>query len=249
MADVLMEVCCGSTDDVLQAKAGGADRVELNSDLFHGGLTPSIGSLEVAKAETGLPIMTMVRPREGGFHYTEMEFKTMLADAKELLAHGADGVVFGFLKEDGTVDAERCRAMLDVIGGRQAVFHRAVDVVPDWRAAIDILASLGVTRILTSGQADNVFDGAATVAEMIRYARGRIQILPGAGVSAGNVREIVEKTGCTQVHVAVHRLCYDRSTLGNARIFFGGAIYPPEDRYQMIDREAVGRIRAQADDR
>ena len=70
MSSVLIEVCCGSADDVIQAKLARADRVELNSDLFHGGLTPTIGSFRVAKRETGLPIMTMIRPREGGFCYT-----------------------------------------------------------------------------------------------------------------------------------------------------------------------------------
>lgn len=52
MSSVLIEVCCGSADDVIQAKLAGADRVELNSDLFHGGLTPTIGSFCVAKRET-----------------------------------------------------------------------------------------------------------------------------------------------------------------------------------------------------
>ena len=76
-----MEVCCGSADDVIQAKLAGADRVELNSDLFHGGLTPTAGSLRVAKRETGMKIMAMVRPREGGFCYTGAEFMTALEDA------------------------------------------------------------------------------------------------------------------------------------------------------------------------
>ena len=66
MKKVLLEICCGSADDVIEAYRAGADRVELNSDLFHGGLTPTVGSLTVAKRETGLKIMAMVRPREGG---------------------------------------------------------------------------------------------------------------------------------------------------------------------------------------
>ena len=96
MSRVLLEVCCGSADDVIQAHKAGADRVELNSDLFHGGLTPTLGELVVAKRETGMKIMTMVRPREGGFCYTEAEFATAVEDAMLLLSHGADGLVFGF---------------------------------------------------------------------------------------------------------------------------------------------------------
>ncbi len=244
MSKVIVEVCCGSAQDVIEAKKAGADRVELNSDLFHGGLTPSVGELIVAKRETGLPIMAMVRPREGGFCYTPCEYQTALADARALLDAGADGIVFGFLKPDGTVDTDRCREMRALIGGKTAVFHRAIDVTPDWKAAVDTLCELKIDRILTSGQAPSVWEGAPVVAEMVRYARGRIQILPGAGVTRQNAAALVAQTGCTQVHAAIYKLCFDRSALGNPSIFFGGAIYPPEDRYNLIDNAAIGDIRA-----
>ena len=116
MSSGLLEVCCGSADDVIQAHLAGADRVELNSDLFHGGLTPTVGSLRVAKRETGMKIMTMIRPREGGFCYTEAEFAVCLEDARALLEAGSDGLVFGFLREDGTVDADRTREICDKAG-------------------------------------------------------------------------------------------------------------------------------------
>ena len=159
MPKLIVEACCGSADDVIEAQKAGADRVELNSNLSLGGLTPSLGTLKTAKAETGLPIMAMVRPRESAFLYTAAEFRTALLDAEALLANGADGIVFGFLNSDGTVDAGRCREMLRLASKSQTVFHRAIDVVPDWRAAIDLLCELGVTRILTSGQRASVFDG------------------------------------------------------------------------------------------
>lgn len=244
MSSVLIEVCCGSADDVIQAKLAGADRVELNSDLFHGGLTPTIGSFRVAKRETGLPIMTMIRPREGGFCYTAAEFSVCMEDAKALLTAGADGLVFGCLHEDGRIDLERTRALtqLALDAGKEAVFHRAIDVVPDWREAIDQLAALSVTRILTSGQEPDVFYGTDTVREMIAYARGRVQILPGAGITLKNVARIVQETGADQIHVAAHRTMFDRSVENNRAIYYGGCLYPPEDRFSMIDREAIRGI-------
>ena len=183
MKRVLLEVCCGSADDVIEAWKAGADRVELNSDLFHGGLTPTVGSLRVAKRETALPIMTMVRPREGGFCYTEAEFAVCLEDARVLLENGSDGLVFGFLSPDGRLDRERTArlAAIALEAGKEAVFHRAIDVVPDWRETLDQLIELGITRVLTSGQEPDVAYGTQTVREMIDYAAGRIQILPGAG--------------------------------------------------------------------
>ena len=247
MSSVLIEVCCGSADDVIQAKLAGADRVELNSDLFHGGLTPTVGSLRVAKRETGLPVMAMIRPREGGFCYTEAEFAVCLEDARALLDAGADGLVFGFLHEDGRVDLERTRRLagLALEAGKEAVFHRAIDVVPDWREAIDRLASIPVTRILTSGQAPDVADGTETVREMIAYARGRLQILPGAGITRRNAARVVRETGADQIHVAAHRSVFDRSVENNRAIFYGGCLYPPEDRFSVIDRDAVREISGQ----
>lgn len=247
MSRVLIEVCCGSADDVIQAHLAGADRVELNSDMFHGGLTPTLGSLRVAKRETGLKVMAMVRPREGGFCYSPAEFAVCLEDARLLLEHGADGLVFGFLKENGTIDRERTEqlARLALDAGKDAVFHRAIDVVPDWREAIDQLAELGVTRILTSGQEPDVSLGTATVREMIAYARGRIQILPGAGITLRNASRVVAETGADQIHVAAHRQVFDRSVDNNRAIFYGGCLYPPEDRHALIDRELIRGIASQ----
>ncbi|MCI8652505.1 MAG: copper homeostasis protein CutC [Angelakisella sp.] len=244
MGRILLEVCCGSADDVIQAYRAGASRVELNSDLFHGGLTPTLGELIVAKRETGMQIMAMVRPREGGFCYTEGEFATAVEDAKLLLAHGADGLVFGFLHQDGTLDRERTRVLagLAQAAGKESVFHRAIDVVPDWPAALDQLISLGITRVLTSGQEADVSLGTDTVREMIRYAGGRIQILPGAGITARNMDRIIAETGCSQIHLAAHKIQWDTSVNNNRAIYYGGALYPPEDRFQVIDSDYIGSM-------
>ena len=244
MKKILVEVCCGSADDVIEAKKAGADHVELNSDLFHGGLTPTVGSLLVAKRETGMKIMTMIRPREGGFCYTEAEFAVAIEDAKQLLANGSDGLVFGFLHTDGTIDVKRTAilAKLAYSAGKEAVFHRAIDVVPDWKQALDLLIDLNITRVLTSGQEADVSNGTETVREMIRYAAGRIQILPGAGITARNYQRIVAETGTDQIHLAAHRSVADTSVLNNRSIFYGGCLYPPEDRFNMIDKEYISGI-------
>ena len=243
MKNYLLEVCCGSVEDVLQAERGGADRVELNSCLFHGGLTPSIGELITVKQLSKLPAMTMVRPRQGGFCYTDAEYKTALADAEQLLAHGADGLVVGFLHEDGTVDRERTKELVRIASGKPCVFHRALDVVPDWKRALDTLIDLGITRVLTSGQESDVFFALDTIAEMIQYVDGAIEILPGAGITLKNVQKVVAATGCTQVHLARHKSLPDLSVQNNRSIYYGGALYPPEDRFEITDREYVNAVR------
>ena len=247
MSKPLLEICCGSADDVLEAWHAGADRVELNANLFQGGLTPTLGALQVARRETPLPIMTMVRPRAGGFCYTALEFETATADARLMLQNGADGIVFGFLQEDGTVDAARTRAMVALAGSKQTVFHRALDVTPDWRKALETLIRIGVTRVLTSGQAPSAYYGMETIAEMVRFADGAIEILPGAGINQRNAQRLMAETGCTQIHLSRHRKVPDPSTANNRDIFFGGALYPPEDTYNLIDGAYVGALRSLID--
>ena len=244
MKNILLEVCCGSADDVIEAWKAGANRVELNSNLFQGGLTPTIGTLQVVKSHVDIPVMTMVRPRGGGFCYTNIEYQTMQADARLLLDHGADGLVFGFLHEDGTIHEERTRAFVEIAEGRPAVFHRALDVTPDWKRALDTLIRLGVTRVLTSGQASDVFFALDTIAEMIRFAGDAIEILPGAGITLENVERVVKTTGCSQVHVARHKSMPDPSTNNNRSIYYGGALYPPEDRFDVTDGAYIAAVRS-----
>lgn len=241
---ILLEVCCGSADDVVQAHLGGADRVELNSSLFHGGLTPSLGSLKIAKERTPLPVIAMLRPRQGGFCYTEAEFAVALTDAREMVRAGADGLVFGFLHPDGTIDEARCQKVIDIAreAGKAAVFHRAIDVTPDWKQALDTLIRLGVDRVLTSGQEPDVFFALDTIREMIQYAGDAIEILPGAGVTLRNAARIAAYTGARQLHIARHKLQTDASTANNRDIYFGGALYPPEDRYGLIDSAYIHEV-------
>ncbi len=243
MKQYLLEVCCGSVEDVLQAERGGADRVELNACLFHGGLTPSIGELITVKQLSKLPVMTMVRPRQGGFCYTDAEYRTALADAEQLLAHGADGLVFGFLKADGSLDVERTKRLAQMAGTKTKVFHRAIDVAADWKKMLGQLIELGIDRVLTSGLAPDVFYGIDVIREMMDFAQSAIQILPGAGVNLKNVDRIIEVTGCDQIHVAKFRQYTDPSTANNRDIFFGGALYPPEDRYDVIDGDYIAAIK------
>ncbi len=244
MPKILLEICCGSADDVIEAARGGADRVELNNNLFQGGLTPSLGTLEIAKENVSVPVMAMVRPRSGGFCYTDTEFAVAKTDAKELLSHGADGLVFGFLHPDGTIDEKRTGELVGICGDKPSVFHRAIDVVPDWKRGLETLIRLGVTRVLTSDQQSDVFFALDTIAEMIRFAGDAIEILPGAGITRENVRKVVQATGCHQVHLARHRQVGDPSVNNNRSIYYGGALYPPEDRFDVTDQAYVRNVRA-----
>ena len=178
LSKILIEVCCGSVDDCVEAEKGHADRVELNSSLFLGGLTPSLGSIIEAKRRLKIPVMVMIRPRAGGFCYTQAEMAVMLNDAQLAVEHGAVGLVFGILKQDGSIDTERCRQIIELVNGREIVFHRAFDVIPEPFKALEQLIELGFTRILTSGQQRSVPEGIELIKKLIAQAGDKIEILP-----------------------------------------------------------------------
>lgn len=242
MHKILLEICCGSLDDAIEAERGGADRVELCAALFLGGLTPSLGTVIEAKSRLRIPVIVMIRPRGGGFCYSETEMAAMERDTSLAIEHGADGIVFGILKPDGAIDMERSRRIRRLIGDRQAVFHRAFDVTPDPFRALDQLIELGITRVLTSGQQDSAPEGAPLIKELIEHTAGRIEILPGGGIKPHLLRQFVEATRCTQIHLTAFKEATDTSTRGRPQVTFGGALYPPEDTFQITDSGLVQQI-------
>ena len=243
MSKVLVEICCGSAEDAIEAAAGGADRVELCSALFLGGLTPSLGSLQEVKRQTKIPVIAMNRPRQAGFCYSAAEFAVMERDTDLLLEHDADGIVFGILHAEGMVDIQRTQALRDRIGSSQAVFHRAFDVTPDPLLALEQLIDSGITRVLTSGQKNAAPDGASLVRRLIERAGGRIEVLPGAGITVDNVRQFIAGTGCTQIHMTALSTRTDTSALVNPEIHFGSPNGPPESAYELTDRNLVRRVK------
>jgi copper homeostasis protein len=198
---ILIEVAISTLADARVAHGAGADRLELNAALELGGLTPSIGTLALVRKMVPLPVVAMLRPRAGGFVYSDGEFLTMQRDADVLLAQGASGLAFGFLTVDRTVDADRTRALVRQLGpSRETVFHRAFDLTADPFAAMESLIDCGVRRILTSGQKATALAGADVIRRLIERSAGRIEILPGAGVTPENAAELMMRTGATQVH-------------------------------------------------
>ncbi len=242
MKELTIEICAGSLDDALAAEKAGAERIELNSSLFLGGLTPSLGSLRLVKKQTKLKVLTMVRPRAAGFLYTESEFETMKEDARLFIENGTDGLVFGFLTENGTVDIKRCSELIKIAGTKEKVFHRAIDVVPDPFKALDQLIDLGFTRVLTSGQEPTVYEGMDVIAEMVRYVKGKIEILPGGGITKKNAAKIAAYTGVTQLHFAALKQVAEPSTQHNPSIYYGGVLYPPENCFETADLAAMNDV-------
>jgi copper homeostasis protein CutC len=207
---IVLEIIVSSFQNARAAASGGADRFELCAALAMGGLTPSLGLLDAVKRE--FPViraMFMLRPREGGMAYAEAELSVMQRDAELALEHGADGLVFGVLTDRGDVDAIACKRLIEIARQRpgvQWVFHRAFDLVNDPAAALEQIIDLGFARVLTSGRAARAIDGLNEIRRTRERAAGRIEVLPGGGITSQNVAQIVLVTGVNQVHASLrHR--------------------------------------------
>lgn len=244
---ILLEVCTASVDDCVTAERGGADRVELNAGLELGGLTPSLGTLIAVRQAVQIPVIVMIRPRAGGFCYGDADFAVMARDVELAIAHGADGVAFGVLHEDGRVDGVRNARLIELAGKREVVFHRAFDVTPDPSAALEQLIALGVRRVLTSGQEPTAQRGADLIARLIGQAAGRIELLPGAGINRDTVADVLARTGCNQVHASLRRVCIDPSTAARPDLSFGVADRAGGGLFGVTNADSVREMRALLD--
>lgn len=247
MAEPLLEVCIASLGDALSAVEAGAGRVELNSALELGGLTPSAGLLrEVVEALSVSPatVIAMIRPRPGGFCYGKSDLRVMKRDVAMALRLGADGVALGVLTGTGEVDAERNAELIRPVlaQGKQAVFHRAFDLTPAPMDALETLVELGFHRVLTSGQAASALEGVGTIGALVRRAAGRIEILPGGGVRPSNVAQLMSFGGSAQLHGSMRTLRQDTSTRHQPGLRFGVAEVPPESVYGVTDQQLVAQV-------
>lgn len=242
----MIEICCGSYSDALAAWKGGAQRIELNSALALGGLTPSLSSLILTKQNTDLKVITMIRPRGAGFCYSEEDYQIMKQDAKIMLEHDADGLAFGFLDTQGLIDIERTREFVQLIHAyhKEAVFHRAFDCVQDPIKAIEQLIDLGVDRLLTSGLKAKAIDALDLLAKLQRDYGQDIEILAGSGIQASNVLEILEKTGLQQVHSSCKYWINDPTTV-QEDVSFAYAVSPHEEDYEIVSQQLVEKLLAQ----
>lgn len=205
MRAILVEAAVDSAEAAFAAVEAGAERVELCSDLDSGGLTPSAALLADLRPRLDVPILPMIRSRRGDFQYDAEEIETMLAQLHELRTLGADGFVFGALRGDRSIDTAAMARIVEAAEGLPVVFHRAFDRTPDLSASLQVLIGLGIERVLTSGGAERAILGVDRLASLMREARGRIGILPGGGIDAGNVHEIAARTGVTEVHARCER--------------------------------------------
>ena len=182
------------------AESAGADRVELCADAASGGITPSAGVIQCASERLRIPLFVMIRPRAGGFVYSEAALTAMDRDIAVCRELKVDGVVLGLLDVNNCIDKERTQAMVEAARPMEVTFHRAFDLAGDAMQALEDVIASGCSRLLTSGQNSTAEEGAPLIASLTEQAHGRIVIMPGSGVRAANLAQLARQTGATEFH-------------------------------------------------
>ena len=196
---IKIELCAASIEAIEIARKLNIDRIELCQDLEQGGLTPSAGLIQYAISKD-IETHVLIRPRAGGFHYSEMELEVILNDIIISKKLGVKGIVVGVLQANFELDISALQKIKAVSDGLELTFHRAFDESIDWKKSIDALVELGFNRILTSGFASNVEIGFENLKKMVEFAENQIEIMPGGGINAANIAKIINEISPKSIH-------------------------------------------------
>uniref|UniRef100_A0A8B9BE56 Copper homeostasis protein cutC homolog n=1 Tax=Anser brachyrhynchus TaxID=132585 RepID=A0A8B9BE56_9AVES len=232
----LMEVCVDSVESAVNAERGGAGRIELCAGLVEGGTTPSMGLLQVVKQCVRVPVFVMIRPRGGDFLYSDREVEVMKADIRLAKLHGADGLVFGALTEDGRIDTELCTALLAVCRPLPVTFHRAFDMVHDPQVALETLISLGFERVLTSGCDSSALEGLSLIKKLAEQVRG--------GITERNLQRILEGSTVSEFHCSARSARDSGMKFRNPNVAMGASFSAPEYSIKVADVAKVRTLNA-----
>lgn len=240
---MLLEIVVYNIESALRAQEGGADRIELCDNPGEGGTTPSYGTIEVVRQNVSMDVYVMIRPRGGDFLYSSYEFYTMKRDISQCQRLSVDGVVFGILNSDGTLDKKRCKELIARARPLKVTCHRAFDMTRDPFEALEDCIEIGFDRILTAGQRAVAGDGAELISELIRKAEGRIAIMPGSGVNENTVESILRKSGANEIHFSATGFRDSPMIYKNSMIAGMGSDEGSEFKLRIVDPERVKRMR------
>lgn len=208
-----LECCVDSVESAIAAKKGGADWIELCSALVIGGLSPSQALYQKIREQVDIPIRVLLRPRFGDFCYTDFEHEIIKEEIKSFRNLGADGIVIGTMKPDGTLNLEQMKEFIEEAQGMPVTLHRAFDMCKDPLVTLEEVKKLGISTILTSGQKNTCVDGIELLKELVEKAQGETEILIGGGVDASVIPMLAEKTKAKAYHMSgkismESKMCY-----------------------------------------
>lgn len=201
-----LEIACFDVSSCIIAEEAGADRIEFCYDYPSGGITPPYSEILEVRKRVSIPLHVIIRPRARNFYYSPLEIKQMKEDVSFCLENKIDGVVFGALNKDQTVNKQVCNELMQLSGIMKTTFHRAIDETPDIHAAVADLVQLKFDKVLTSGTKSTALEGIHVLSELALQFTGKISIMPGGGIRSSNLAAILETTQCKEFHSAALNL-------------------------------------------
>lgn len=235
----ILEICSGSVQSAVNAQQGGATRVELCSGLWESGLTPSYGTIDMARKLLDIEIFILIRPRGGDFVYSDLEFEIMKTDIIACKKLGADGIVSGVLNADNTIDIQRTKELIELSRPLPFTFHRAFDITPSLSASLDQLIKINADRVLTSGGVACVTSAPELIKSLVEQADGNIIILPGGGIKMENVSNLFS-SNCYEFHTTAAAMKRSRSKESQLKLNSTSEI--PECNYKETTVDIVRSI-------
>jgi len=222
MNNYVLECCADSVQSAVNAEKGGANRIELCSALVIGGLSPSVCLFDEVMKNCSIKVNVLLRPRFGDFCYDDYEIEIIKNEIKMFRERGANGVVIGVLKPDGTLDMEKMKYLMEEAKGIDVTLHRAFDVAKDPYKTLEQAKELGVNTILTSGQKNSAMDGAELLKDLVSKSEN-VDILVGSGVSAEVIKPLYDITKATSYHMSGKVTLESRMTYRKEGVSMGAA--------------------------
>ncbi len=242
-----LEVCVDSVESAVIAKEGGADCLEVCSNLVIGGTTPGVSEFKQIRRACDIELSVLIRPRFGDFLYTDAEFRMITEDIRLFRELGADGITVGCLLADGALDIKRMGEIRECSGPLELTLHRAFDVCRDPYETLEEAVVLGIDRLLTSGQAPVCTEGIGVLRKLAEQAGERIEILVGSGVNAEVIRLLAESLQSVSFHMS------GKQNIGSGMIYrekhvpMGISGFSEFD-FLRTDKEAVRRAKQALED-
>lgn len=234
-----IEVCANSLTSAINAQKAGANRIELCQNLWCGGTTPSVATIELAREMIDINLAVLIRPRSGDFCYTDLEYQTIQRDILFCKEIGIDGIVIGLLLPDGQIDIRRTAQLTRLAHPMTVCFHRAFDCCINPLGAISQLKNIGVSRILTSGGASTAIEGSSNIQLFLHQANGSIEIMAGGGINSKNVLDFSNKVAVDAIHLSGKAIIKSPSQIKPIHINVGDI---PELDYQQTDIEEIATV-------
>jgi len=239
--DFKLEICIDGIQSALNAQNTGATRVELCDNLSEGGTTPGFGTIDSVRNSIDIGVHVLIRPRTGDFLYTDAEFDIMRKDIESCKRSGADGVVIGILRADGSIDLERTAELVRLARPMSVTFHRAFDMCINPLEALEDIIATGADRLLTSGQKNSAEEGASLLRDLVQQAGKRLIVMPGSGINESNITSIAA-TGATEFHLSARKIIASRMIFRKEDVRMGNSPGFNEFELKVADPERIRNI-------